>query len=191
MDTEQVIEQAQAPAVFDVLSFLEETAYPVEKVTVFRDLTAAREYTEAVNKRNLQDEADAEESDLDAHIKQLGEKISSSAMIFELRGMPPGIVDKILAPGAAKDGDDPEVQVAKAQAADNELIARSIVSVTNAAGVKDSRIWNAEGVQKIREYLTEGEFSKLISGVASVNFNAAVFDQAVSAGFPRGRTDVA
>lgn len=186
MDTEQIIDEAQAPGAFDVLAFLEDTAYPVEKVTVFRDLTAAKEYKKLVDERNA-DEKDLLEKDgpteRDEKINKLAEQITTSAMIFELRGMPPGIVNELI----GGDNETPE----DAENKDNALVAKSIVSVTNSKGDKDSHVWTTEQVAQLRSRMIEGEFSKLIAGVASVNFNGAVFDQATDAGFSGRRTDLA
>lgn len=186
MDTETVINEAQAPEAFDVLAFLEDTAYPTEKVTVFRDLTAAKEYKKLVDERLL-DEKDLDAKDgpteRDERIKTLGEQITNSAMIFEFRGMPPGIVNEII----GGENETPE----EAEAKDNALIAKSIVAVTNSKGAVDNHLWTEEQVAQLRSRMVEGEFAKLIAGVASVNFNGAVFDQATDAGFSGRRSDVA
>jgi len=191
--TTDTITQAQSPEVFDVLSFLEDTAYPTQKVTVFREVSAAKEYKRLVEERALSelpnapsDTSSMNTDERDKLIEELGEKIASSAIIFELRGMPPGIVNDILMP--PKDAEDVH---AGADERDDELIARSIVKVTNYKGVEDNRHWKREDISRLRRVLVEGEFQKLINGVAEVNFNAAVFDQATDAGFPGRSIDVA
>lgn len=183
MNTEQIVDEAQAPGEFDVLAFLEDTAYPVEKVTVFRDLTAAKEYKRLVDLRGEADVEGKQNGEYDEEIGRLGQRITDSAMIFELRGMPPGIVNELI----GGDNDTPE----DAENKDNALVAKSIVSVTNSKGDKDSHMWTTEQVAQLRSRMIEGEFSKLIAGVASVNFNGAVFDQATDAGFSGRRTDLA
>lgn len=190
MDT--AIAEAQSPETFDVLSFLEQTAYPTETVVVHQDVKSADSYIKL--HAQLQELEKEENTDLDAvnslsdEITALGEKIKKSAIVFTLRGMPPGIVQQIVSPV----GLDPELDTPQAAIdRDNELIARSIISVSNANGVKDETVWDAKKVAKLRTFLKEGEFGKLVKGVADVNFNAAIFDQATDAGFPGGSSDLA
>jgi len=184
MDTATAIETAQAPGVFDVLAFVEETAYPTETVVVFQDVKSAQEYVKLVNERFEKDKNKEDTTELDAQIAELGEKISKSSLIFELRGMPPGVVDNIL---NVPEGEDPAL---REKERDNDLIAKSIVQVRNADGAVDPRVWDSNAVSKLRVFLKEGEFGKLIAGVSSVNFNAMVFDQATDAGFSGRGTDV-
>lgn len=192
-DIEATIIQNQSPGVFDVLSFVEQTAYPTEDVVVFQDVKSADLYIELVNKRNALDGSDSstgEETEtqkaLTEEIHELGEKIKNSSMIFHLRGMPPGIVDDIL-----KAPDPENDTTALERERENELVANTIIGVSNHKGDKDSRVWTGEEVAKLRRFLKEGEYGKLATGVSKVNFNAAIFDQATDAGFSGRSSDVA
>jgi replicative DNA helicase len=180
------ITQAQAPDVFDVLSFIEGTAYPTESVKVYTDVRSADELLKANAKRLEMDEATETQdyTEIDAKIADLTEKVRKSVIVFELRGMPPGIVQEIY---NVSETTDDEAQ----RTAENKLIASTIVSVSNIDGAKDSRLWDEDAVEKFRRFLKEGEFAKLVKGVVNVNFNAAVFDQAVDAGFLGGGSDLA
>lgn len=191
MDTENIKEAvtgAQSPDTFDVLSFVEATAYPTEKVVVFQNVKAADEYVKLVQARAAR-EVDSGEPDAidDDRIEELGNLIRESSIVFELRGMPPGVINDILKPDAL----DEEVTDEETAARDNDLIARTIVRATNHAGVADPRVWKAEDVAQLRKFLKEGEFGKLLKGVSDVNFKAAIFDDATDAGFSGRSTDVA
>lgn len=187
MDTETItqnVEAAQAPAAFDVLAFVEATAYPTEKIVLFQNPEAAAKYVKLSQKVN--DSEDAPDPALEAEIEKLGDAIKKSSIVFELRGMPPGIVNEILKKGEGEDKTDED-----ARKVDHELIAKSIVRVTNHEGVADGRTWNADDVSRLRNFLKEGEFGKLLTAVANVNFSAAVFDEATDAGFSGRGVDVA
>lgn len=185
MSTEDVIAQAQAPGAFDVLSFLEGTAYPTESVTVYTDARSATDLLKA-NQRRLDGDINDSETDekLTAQIAELTEKVKKSALTFELRGLPPGLVQELYNIGENADE-------ATMLDAENKLIAATIVSVSNIDGVRDARVWDEQAVKAFRRYLKEGEFGKLVKGVVDVNFNAAVFDEATDAGFLGGSSDVA
>lgn len=189
MDTVETIDAAQAATTFDVLAFIENTAYPTSEVVVFQDVKSADEYVKLINERVEYDKAgkDWDVAD-DEKIEALGVKISDSAIVFELRGMPPGIVSEIL---KVNTPDDEEIPADIAQERDNELVAKTIIGAKNAKGVQDTHVWSAEDIAKLRKFLKEGEFGKLLKGVSEVNFNAMVFDQATDAGFSGRRSDVA
>jgi hypothetical protein len=188
-DTTNPVTQALEPGVFDVLSFIEKTAYPTERIVVFQNAKAADDYVKAVADRDARDNSDdartggvpdPETDPLTIRINELADQIRESSIVFDLRGMPPGFVGNIL-----NKEDLNEIEK------DDELIALSIVKVSNSRGEVDPRTWSREMVSKLRTYLKESEFAKLIRGVANVNLNSAIFDQAVDAGFLSGSSDVA
>lgn len=194
MDTVEALENAQSRGTFSVLAFIEQTAYPTTEVTVFQDVKSADEYIKAINKRHeleqLSSSDGSAEADLakhDEYVAELGAKLAASALIFELRGMPPGVTKAITDPPGSSDDDSEELQRQR----DNELIAKTIISVKNSKGEVDDHLWVAEDIQRLRDFLKEGEFGKLIKGVVEVNFNAAIFDQATDAGFSVAGIDVA
>lgn len=185
MDDITPVEEAMAPTKFDVLSFIEQTAYPEKMVTIFTDIPAAKEYAEAAKERaDLELEVGVEHAgviELTDRMEQLARKLSDSSMTFKLRGFAPGVVTDIQA--KYKDQED--------NSSDHELIAHAIVSVHKDDGSVDEHKWSPDEIAKLRRFLAEGEFVKLLVGVADVIFNAAVFEQATDAGFPGRRPDVA
>lgn len=177
MDT---VETATAPGTFDVLAFVQQTAYPTREVIVFTDVVAGDEYVRLSSGGVDASKADEHETKLTA----LEEKLAASSITFTLRGMPPGVVQDIL---GKYDSDDEKQSLE----ADNELAAHSIIAVTDAQGNKDTAEWNKEKVADLRKYIQGSEVGKLIAGVVEVNFTARLFDNAVDAGFSGRRTDVA
>lgn len=182
-ETTHIIDQAQAQGTFDVLDFISGTAYPTQTVTLFTDAKAATDLLLANEERKTK-ELEGPTDDLDGLIETLTAKVQASVITFELRGMPPGIVEEIY---PADEESDPTVLKGR----ENKLIAHTIVRVKNHAGVTDARVWDEDAVQKLRTFLKEGEFAKLTTAVAGVNFNAIVFDQATDAGFLSRGSDLA
>ena len=142
------VEAAQQPGTFDVLSFLEQVAYPTEKVVLFTDAASAEEYIK-LNKQRLEreDAVDPDNDPLTVKIEELGEKIRKSSLIFNLRGMPPGMVRDVL------DNEGTEDFPVTEQDRDNKLIAMTIERVTDQNNNVDPRVWDQETVAKLRRYL--------------------------------------
>lgn len=175
-NTIEAVETAQAPGAFDVLAFVEGTAYPTTEVVIMQDVKSAAEYIKLVAKQA--DASEEVDDKLAEKLAELSEKLTASALVFDLRGMPPGRVENILkAPASGED--TPE----KERDREHELVARTIIGVRNSKGERDGRVWQGEDVAKLREFVKEGEFGKLLTGVGEVNFNAMVFEEATDAGF--------
>lgn len=160
------------PGEIDVMSFLDGTEYPTREVVVFTDVKAADDYV----RMNSQEKVD------DTELEELEAKVRKSAIVFHLRGMAPGVVNELYTKGG-----DEEPEADK----ENRLVTKTVFKVTNSEGVEDTHEFTEESVNKLRRYLKEGEFGKLIKGVIEVNFDANLFDRAVDAGFSSGRTDTA
>ena len=175
-NTEEIIDKAHAEGAFDVLSFIGGTAYPTSRVVLFSDVVSAKKLKE-ISTTRIQYEIDNGEplvdEKLDAEIATLTEAVRKSSLIVELRGMPPGIVRDIV---ESEKDDVPDF-------VDNEIVAKTIVRVSNHEGVSDDRLWDYDAVRELRRFLNEGEVSKLLNAVMEVNFNSAVFDEATDAGF--------
>lgn len=189
--TTNTVDEAQAQGTFDVLSFIEGTAYPTDEVTIYTDVISAELLLKANAKRLKLDESPETQKvkapqyeALDAEIAELSEKVNSSTLKFSLRGLPPGIVQEIY--GKLTEESDAETS----RAAEHKLIASTISNVESANGQRDPRVWDAESVEKLRHFIKEGEYQRLVEGVVRVNFNATVFDQATDAGFLGGSTDL-
>lgn len=206
----------KAPGSFDLDKYLIGIAYPTEEVVLFTDAHAVNELLklrreralieERISKQILSDREAArteartvgdpepkfdsdtvvlELEELQAKIDEWDAKVAENPLVIELRGMPPYIVDEI----TSKHFIDKTVDYSgtdEETARDYELISRSIVSIngsTNAVDVDD--------VKKIRGSVLSDEYYKLVTGVAHVNLNGALFDQATDASFLSRRTHVA
>lgn len=192
-ETIDPIKVAQSQDEFDVLSFVSGTAYPTASVQLYTDVAAVKELLKYNQERldaevkNATAEGDVsiDIKPLDERVEKLTQRVQETAITFNLRGMPPGIVEEIY-PASDEDVSDEEEQNRT-----NKLIAHTIQSVVSATGAMDSRVWDVDAVTTLRKNIQGGEFVKLVKAVTSVNFNALVFDKATDAGFLGGSTDVA
>lgn len=177
------VETATAPTTFSVLDFVQETAYPEGEFTIHTDIVSAKELLRLnFERRELETENMDEAEKLTPRIQELEEIIEKSALTFKVKGFPPGIVQQMM---DEHNNDEDE------NAADAYLIAKAIISVKNANGDVDDHLWTGEEVRKLQANISNGEYLKLLAGVADVLFNATIFDRTVDAGFLGRRTDVA
>lgn len=177
------VETATAPTTFSVMSFIQETAYPEGVVTIYTDVVAAKELLRLNTRRAELEKTSLEEAEkLTPQIAEMLERAEKSALTFNLRGYAPGVVQQITSKHSDEEAEN---------GADYELVAKAIITVKNSEGAVDEHFWSPEEVEVLRGRLAEGQWLKLLSAVADVLFNAAVFDRAVDAGFLGGRTDVA
>lgn len=175
-DTMDAIKGAQAPTTFDVLSFVEGTAYPTDTVEIYTNASAAERLVRLNAERLDNDKNGVTDLTIDDKIAECIADVEASKLTFELRGLPPGITQEIF----SVEDDTPDEEVT---AKEDNLIASTIVRVVNASGSVDERLWKGEDVTRIRRFVKQGEFRRLATAVARVNFNAAVFDEATDAGF--------
>lgn len=176
------LDNAMAPGTFSVLDFVSEAAYPTSTVTIYTNVAAGKKYADLVAQRSKLEVDDLEEAEkLTPEIEQAKAALEESALTFSLRGYPGGIVQEYMNEFATDENTD---------SADSRIIAKAIVNVTSKKGT-DSHFWSHTEVETLRGLITEGEYSKLLTAVADVVFNAAVFDRATDAGFLGGRPDMA
>lgn len=200
MDTVNIdaVTAAQGEDTFDLLSFVQGTAYPVTEVVVFTDAKSAAEYLKVVEKRQKLEERQLvsdekiDTDEFDARIDELSTKLHESALIFKMRGLPPGILEDLNTKHFPEGEDDKSPDFEKiATARDDELISLTVTEITNAKGIKDTKPFTPESVATLRRFLKAGEFGKIVSAVIEVNFNARLFDRLTDAGFSGGSADVA
>jgi hypothetical protein len=158
MDATEIV---TAPQEIDLFALLEGQEYPEREITVYTNTKAAADVIA------LKDGDPA----LFAAAK---DKLKDTSLIFTVRGLEPGIVQDIYAT------EDDAADVNK----ENVLIAKSIVSVKTGTGAKVTTAWDSEAVSLLRRKLPLSEITKLIGQVVEVNFDSALFDNAVDAGFP-------
>lgn len=189
------VETAISQDVFDVMAFIEGAAYPEEKVTVYTNVAAAVKYKKLADERLERDSHgndDAEGSnakrieELTAAMAEQANLIRESGITFVLKGISPGRISEMSTEALNEEG---KVDNEKF---DTKVIAATVIGIENSKGVRDPRSeFSEDDIRKFRSMLKENEFAKIIDAVVKVNFDAAVFDEAVDAGFPERGTDLA
>ena len=127
--------------------------------------------------------------ELDIKMAEWDEKVSKSGIVFEVRGMPPGIVDTISAKYFTDRKKDYSNTVEEDER-DFELIAKSIIKVTGPDGSATTE-FDVDDVKILKAKLVDGQYMKLVGVVAHVNLNGALFDQATDASFLSRRSNLA
>lgn len=198
INVEEAIAEATDLDTFDVFEFLEGANTPQNTVTVYTDADAAlkvahflveekerNERSKQIDQYSLTEELDDEAEQLsEEELTALTERLKASALTFELKGLAPAArkaLEKHLQ--ATTDYSATDESPEYDRALDGELVARSIVGVTNARGKKSSTKWTAENVLKLTDTLYESESAKLFRGVGEINYVGAIFDRAVTADF--------
>jgi hypothetical protein len=202
------VTDALGPDVFDVLDFVAGAATPTDEVTIYTDADAAHKLNKVLTaekaaavareeKRNkkrrgnkqvddLSIADDYEESELDeAQVSDLYARLEESALVFTLRGIAPKLLTAIdnekIAKHNHKANDNEDT--AYFEDYNNTVTAKSIVSVRKKGGAVSTTVWTPESVEALKAELHFTQWSALFSGVVDVNYNAALFQNAVTPDF--------
>ncbi len=129
---------------------------------------------------------------LQSAIDDFDRRVAESALIFELQGMPPEVIENITIKHYGVNLEHKDFSgTPEEEARDDEMISRSIISVTNHFGDRATDTIDAAYIKKLRGALVENEYLHLVQGVARVNLDAALFDHSTDASFLSGRADLA
>jgi len=192
IDVDAAVEEATSKENFDVLAFVQGSNLPTHDVTVYTDGDAAlrmariliaedeREQRRQLEGVSLADDDEAVDED---EITELHDRLVAS-LVFHMQGLAPSATralhNKLKATHPYVDGgENPEYT----EAFNNTLIAKSILSVENAAGAKNTDKWTAEKVSDLLDSLYVSEANKIFDGAAELTYIGAIFDRAVSADF--------
>ena len=189
---------------WDLLEDLDGEYLPEEEVVVYRNMKAAktvnrlldeeaqREEKAKANKGKKKDtlslgDADDEfdvvafEEELNAAMTELEE----SKIVFELKGLAPELVKAITREKVAKhnhkanDLDDEDYF----KDLNYEVTERTIVAARKADGTRSTTTWTPERLEKLSVKLHDSQWAKLYQAIIDINYDAALFDRAVSADF--------
>lgn len=192
-DVDVAVETATSEDSFDAFAFFSNAALPEDTVTVYADAATAYKLAELARKAEQQKELDeAEGTSLTDDVEYidpddvaaLKEKLNTSAINFNLRAIAPAAREAIEKHARAthpytEGGENTEYN----EAFNANLIADTIVSVTNAKGVADKNKWDAARVLAWGKIAQPSEFDKLFTGVFRVNYIGDAIDRAVNADF--------
>lgn len=189
----EAVAKATSEEEFDALSFFSGASLPEDTITVYADAATAYRLADLDRKKREQALLEEEEGvsigdeieyiDED-EVAALRQRLLASAVNFNLRGLSPAARDAIEKKARASNpytegGENSEYN----EDFNANLIASTIVSVTNAKGQTDKNKWDAKRVLAFGKAAQPSEFDKLFTGVFRVNYIGDAIDRAVSADF--------
>lgn len=174
-----LVEDAQKPGKFNLGEFVKGRGYPQDTVEVYVDVESAYELSKLNEK--LINATDTEESEkLEAEAKVLSDKILASKLTFNMRGIDQKHVENIEVESKKKFAEDDSDWVIDYMC---ELVAANIVSVTDAEGKIDERIFTGEDVEELRSYLSSEAWDKIVGTMQKLTLATGYFKGLTDAGF--------
>jgi hypothetical protein len=183
-ETIALVQEAQKQGTFNLSEVIKGRGFPQKTVTVYTDAEAAFKLVELSKKMNVivdKDELDK----LEQETKKLAENVQASRLDFHMQGVPQAIIETVeakidkLYPSADEESRNDDWF--KAYIA--ELVALNIVSVTDANGSTDKRIFNYEDAIELRSYLPTESWAILVSTMQKLTLASGFFNGLTDAGF--------
>jgi hypothetical protein len=184
----KLVEQAQAPGVFDITEFAKGRAYPQDVVTAYLDVDSAYE----LNKLNTQinNALPGEDiSGLESKAQELASKIIKSKIVFHMRGVNQSVIEDIT---NKCNKDYPSDTDAFGNETPNpdwvrvwtcSLVAANLIKVENANGEMDERAFTADDVDEFRKYLPKEIWDLITEKMQQLTLAGAYFKGLTDAGF--------
>jgi len=190
LTAEAAVEELTAKETFNVFDFIAAVTVPEDDITIYTDADAAlkiakillaeKEAAKADDGLSITDGAEDNEELLTV----LHARLVASGLTFHMKGQTPDerqkLTNEIKESANWKEGEE---NAEFNTVFNNTLIARSIVSVTNASGAVNTSKWTPKQVKGFLPSLYESEAAKLYDTTAELSYIGAIFDRAVSADF--------
>jgi|688.fasta_scaffold981827_1 hypothetical protein len=174
-----LVEDAQKPGKFNLGEFVKGRGYPQDSVEVYVDVESAYELSKLNDKLvKITDPKESEE--LEAEAKVLSDKILASKLTFNMRGIDQKQVENIEEKSKKKFDDNDSDWIIDYMC---ELVAANIVSVVDAAGKIDERIFTGEDVEELRSYLSSEAWDKIVGTMQKLTLATGYFKGLSDAGF--------
>jgi hypothetical protein len=174
-----LVEDAQKPGKFNLGEFVKGRGYPQDTVEVYVDVESAYELSK-LNEKLVQITDPEESEKLEAEAKLLSDKILASKLTFKMRGIDQKQVENIEEKSKKKFSEDDAAWVLDYMC---ELVAANIVSVTDATGKVDERIFTGDDVEELRSYLNSEAWEKVVSTMQKLTLATGYFKGLTDAGF--------
>jgi hypothetical protein len=183
-ETIALVQEAQKQGTFNLSEVIKGRGFPQKTVTVYTDAEAAFKLVELSKKMN--GIVDKDELDkLEQETKKLAENVQASRLDFHMQGVPQAIIETVEAKidklYPSVDEESRNDDWFKAYIA--ELVALNIVSVTDANGSTDKRIFNYEDAIELRSYLPTESWAILVSTMQKLTLASGFFNGLTDAGF--------
>ena len=174
-----LVEEAQKPGNFNLGEFVKGRGYPQDIVEIYVDVESAYELSK-LNDVLVKTTDEAELEKLEAKAKELSDKIMASKLIFKMRGIDQRQVETIEEKSRKKFPDDDSAWVLDYM---TELIAANIVSVEDAKGSIDERVFTGADVEDLRAFLSGEAWEKIVSTMQKLTLATGYFKGLTDAGF--------
>ena len=175
-----LVEEAQKPGNFNLGEFVKGRGYPQDTVEVYVDVESAYELSK-LNETLVRTTDEAELEKLEAKAKELSDKILESKLTIKMRGIDQRQVERI--EEASRKKFPNEEDAAWVLDYMSELIAANIVSVTDAKGNVDERVFTGEDAEMLRGYLNSESWEKIVSTMQKLTLATGYFKGLTDAGF--------
>lgn len=186
----KLVEKAQSKGVFDITEFAKGRAYPSDSVTAYLDVDAAYELTKINSQINsvLVGE-EAKVAELEAQAKVLSERLLASKIVFHMRGVNQSVIESIskkcdeLYPSTVNAFGQEETHPDWVREWTCGLVAANLISVENAAGELDERVFTSDDVNEFRQYLPKEIWDMITEKMQQLTLAGAYFKGLTDAGF--------
>jgi hypothetical protein len=178
-----LVNEAQKQNVFNLADAIKGRSAPEKAVTVYTDVQTALELQDINAKMNdftnIMDEA--KYSVLEKQAKELSEKISSSRLIFHMRGIDQERVEKVTSAIGGDRAKDSTLEFARDYTC--ALVADNIVKVENANGEIDERKFDLEDGRQLYKSLPSEAWMALVNTMEQLTLATGIFKGITDAGF--------
>jgi len=186
----KLVEKAQAKGTFNIVDFAKGRAYPQDSVTAYLDVDSAYELSK-INKE-INDAALGEEDrlvGLEQKAQEISKKILESKIVFHMRGVNQETIERIT---EQCNKDFPTTVNAFGQEEANadwvrvwtcSLVAANLISVENADGELDERVFTADDVNEFRKHLPKEVWDLVTEKMQQLTLAGAYFKGLTDAGF--------
>lgn len=174
-----LVEAAQKPGSFNLGEFVKGRGYPQDTVEIYVDVESAYELSK-LNEKLIKATETEESEKLEAEAKVLSDKILASKLTFNMRGIDQKHVEQIEVESKKKFEENDDNWIVDYMC---ELVAANIVSVTDAQGKVDERIFTGQDVEELRSYLSSEAWDKVVGTMQKLTLATGYFKGLSDAGF--------
>jgi len=186
-ETVALVQEAQKQGTFNLSEVIKGRGYPQKTVTVYTNAEAALKLVEIDKKMSQLSKAGDVQAyeELEKQSQELAEAVKSSRLDFHMQGVPQAIIEtvesKIDKLYPSRDEEERNDDWFKAYIA--ELVSLNIVSVTDANGNEDKRVFTYEDAVELRSYLPTESWAILVSTMQKLTLASGFFNGLTDAGF--------
>ena len=186
-ETLNMVKEAQEKSTFNLAEVIKGRGYPTKEVTIYTDAEAAFDLVELENKMNEIKEDTEEYAELEKKANELAEAVRASKLIFVMRGVGQGEVERIVEKAdklyKKPDSDEDEYATDWFKYYITSLVASNLVKVIDPDGNVDESHFEYEEMIEIRNNLPSDSWGLLVSTMQKLTLATGYFKGLTDAGF--------